>query len=1202
MSVLNIRFPTEDCLLPLQLRDGNLTSALEPELDRSEYLNGSNNNNRIWELDDLLPMYPDQNIPNIQTYITAKQEFREKGAKVKEEIPEQGKFFSYQELFHRYGMHYDRIFNMQRPGTGKTGAAGGLALKIRRNRKINETFDFIDMYFNKNRSNIKRVIILVNNKLLRNEFRNQLIFKYSLPGEFDIERLATKTATGSKSRAISSMLSDFISIETYRTFSAGISAISDNLKTSREEIIKRYSDTYFIGDEIQNIRIESGEDVISNTKSRVDKRRQAITYENIHYVLHVIERSKVILMSATAAINDAAEVVDIFNLLLPLDNQLPNNREVFKSMTIDDLEPYYRGKISYVRESGTYLIKKQMGEYISGDSPGSKFVYKINNNEYTTSRKIYPLLMIDNSMIEEKIDFLTQGSVYLEQISTSGLRMNLDEIEDEEMINAALVEDEIEDTTDNVLIEGSKNTNFFKQTGKLKQISNGIFPDGSYGSEGFNKYIKFDSNLNDYIATRELSEKINDINYLRLLTCKYAKIIELLQDKTGFPGPWYSYTHLKLGSGAYYLGICLEQHGIEKFRGLNYPLAKDQNFPKKTRYAILTSNITDTEIDNIMRLYNSPENIDGEYIKFLIITPFGREGINLFNSTAFILIDPGWNTSSDFQGETRGMREVSHIDKIRQLRLKYPSMPDIKLDINIYNMCAYVEGANSWELSLYTLSESKNIEIKINERYQKIIAYDKDLHKLRNERPDDVGKEGTDECDYSSCTYPTYDPLPPVNYIDYTTYDILYSEDIILSIISEIKSIFRYTYSINLNSILLELKEYRKKLIIIALERIITNKIPIINRIGNITYLYEDGQTLFVYNEVPLASNIKIKNIYSLNYYNQYLIASDVQNIEDYISDEQNVIQNKAIDIILQSTDTNSTEFITNFENLSLSNKVKLFEDLVSNLQKGQKNTSINQYIFNKYSKSFFTEKEPIRDIAISSQKLSSVGQTKSKNSKKNKQVSPDFSLESISPYKLDIPLTDLSGEEVIIHILYGDLQSKSTISVSPAYNNAEGRIRIFKPSSGIWRDANDYELPIYRSIIINRRKEDIENFKQKGLYGTILGGHFRIINNPEGIEYMDKRKAIKGAKCIDMKRYKQAEIMYTLQISLDMLPPIKVVDLETATNFLMTHYSTEYNNIKLTSDQIMYYYYVLVSRSNRTQLCAVIYKVMDDRNLIYKY
>ena len=599
-----------------------------------------------------------------------------------------------------------------------------------------------------------------------------------------------------------------------------------------------------------------------------------------------------------------------------------------------------------------------------------------------------------------------------------------------------------------------------------------------------------------------------------------------------------------------------------------------------------------------MRLYNAPENIDGEYLKFLIITPFGREGINLFNSTAFILIDPGWNTASDFQGETRGMREVSHENKIVQLRKKYPNMPNIKVEIEIYNMCAYVEGANSWELSLYTLSESKNIEIKINERYKKMIAFDKDLHKLRNERSDDIGKEGSDECDYSLCTYPMYDPLPPADYIDYTTYDILYSENVILEIIERIKLLFRYTYSISLNNIMKELNNYRKKLIVISLERIIANKISIINRIGNVTYLYEDGENLFVYNEVPIASNMKMNNIYSLNYYNRYLIASDVQNIEDYISDEQNTIQNKAIDIILQARDTTSEEFIRNFENLSLSNKIKIFEDLViSSRENKQQNVAVSNYVFNKYNKSFFNEKEPVRDIALSSQRLASSGQTKSKKVKKG-QV--DFSLESISPYKVDIPTSDLAGEEIIIHILYGDLQSKSTISVSPAFNNAEGRIRIFKPSSGVWRDANDYELPIYRAIIVNRREQDIESFKQKGLYGTILGGHFRIINNPSGIEYMDKRKTIKGAKCVDMKRYKQAEIMYTLKVNLAMLPRITPVDLGTATNFLMKNYSTEVTSI--TSEQIMYYYYVLVAQSNRKDLCDIIYTVMDQRGLIYKY
>ena len=1217
----DIRFDNKDCMVPLQLNNNILNSAKTPELDRFD-----NPTERIWELDDLLPMYPDQNIPNIQTYITAKEEFIEKSAPAEEPIPEKGQFFSYQELFHRYGMLYDRIINIQRAGTGKTGAGGGLALKIKRHRKLNEVFDFIDLFSNRHRSNIKRVIILVPNKIIGTEFRNQLIYKYGLPGEFDIDALQEKETRGAKTKAMNTMLTDFIKIETYRTLAGRISGMTD------EKLHKEFDDSLIIGDELHNLRIESGEGIAEETGGR-KKRRQAATYEIIHHLFHVILRATLIGMSASLAINDAAEVIDHFNLFLPLDQQIPNDRVKFKEMTIDELEPYYRGKISYIRESGTYVVLKQIGEYTSGDLPGTRHVYNIKGQEYLTSKKIYAVPMYTKVEIDGKIaDTPTQGAVYLDHIRKSGVKITLNDIDEEDIIDAAKAEVETEDTTDNIEVGSGKNNNFFRQTGKLKQISNGIFPDGSYGTEGFDKYIKFDEYLNDYVGTPELIEFISNINYLRILSIKYAEIISIVKDTNRFPGPCYGYTHLKLGSGAIYLGICLEQHGFEKYRGLSYPFKNDPKnthydpscspinednfctadellrvekhsaisdaFPKKLRYAILTSGMGEAAIINIMELYSSPENIDGEYLKFLIITPFGSEGINLSHSTAFILIDPAWNPAGDYQPMRRGIRELSHIYKLIQLKQMYPQDPNIKLDIEIYNMAAYIEGmTGSWELSLYNLSESKDIEIKINERREKMIAFDKELHKRRNERPTDIDKNGTEECDYMECTYPMYDPLPPPGYIDYSTYDILYSDELLLNIIQDIKVIFKENYSITLQNLMYLLKDYRKKSVLKSLEKIVTHKIPIINRIGNVSYLYEDGENLFVYDEVPVASNIVTNNTYSLTYYNKYLIATDISNIEDYISDEQSNIQNKAIELILSNQ--NIEILRDTFEQLSLPNKVKVFEDLVINMYKGAQPTPLSTYIFNKYKKSFFVEKEPIRDIALSSQSLSSANGNKPGKKSKNR-VQTNVELSTVSPYKVDIPINSTVGEEVVIHILYGDLQPKSAIAVSSTFKNAEGRIRIFSKSTGVWRDTNNYELPVYREIIVERRKEDIEKFKDKGLYGTILDdGKFRIVNNPKGVEYMDGRKTIKGAMCKDMHKPVLAQIMYNLNIDLGFLPRIASFSYKDATDYLIKE---DIDISKLESNQITYYYHVLMSKVTRPKLCAVIQDTMESRGLIYKH
>ncbi|RPI81697.1 MAG: hypothetical protein EHM34_08185, partial [Nitrosopumilales archaeon] len=429
-------------------------------------------------------------------------------------------------------------------------------------------------------------------------------------------------------------------------------------------------------------------------------------------------------------------------------------------------------------------------------------------------------------------------------------------------------------------------------------------------------------------------------------------IIKIDLKSIDIPGPVYSYTHLKFGSGAIYLGLCLEEHGFEKYSGKRTafaknprvqinpsctPMMEDQfcvekdlqavrdekilfpEFTKKLRYAILTSKLTDTEINNIMALYSSPQNIDGEYLKYLIITPVGREGINLANSMKFILIDPSWNPSSQFQALSRGFRETSHEDKIKQFR-ELTGDPTAKLDIGVYNLAAVNEvTGDSVDKQLYLLTEKKDIEIKIQERYGKIVAVDNEINRSRNQRLSDLGKEMTGECDYNICEYSAFDPSPG-NYIDYSTYDILYSDKVVLDIIAQIKEIFRTFFNITLRELLSRLN-YRKKLIIKAIAKIIDDKIMMNNRFGKSCYLIEDNGILFTQVEFP------IRGIYELDYYNQNLIINDDKELKEYISDDQLIIQNQVLQKILGIS--NQNEILLLLDTLEIFNRVKIFEDIL---------------------------------------------------------------------------------------------------------------------------------------------------------------------------------------------------------------------------------------------------------------------------------
>ena len=72
------------------------------------------------DLEDFIPVYPDQDDPNIQSIITHKQEFAELAGSIREPPPKRGESYNHQKLFRRAFMEWDRFINVQEAGTGKT--------------------------------------------------------------------------------------------------------------------------------------------------------------------------------------------------------------------------------------------------------------------------------------------------------------------------------------------------------------------------------------------------------------------------------------------------------------------------------------------------------------------------------------------------------------------------------------------------------------------------------------------------------------------------------------------------------------------------------------------------------------------------------------------------------------------------------------------------------------------------------------------------------------------------------------------------------------------------------------------------------------------------------------------------------------------------------------------------------------------------
>jgi hypothetical protein len=123
--------------------------------------------------------------------------------------------------------------------------------------------------------------------------------------------------------------------------------------------------------------------------------------------------------------------------------------------------------------------------------------------------------------------------------------------------------------------------------------------------------------------------------------------------------------------------------------------------------------------------YNLKENVDGELIKIIILSPAGKEGLN-FNSVKSIhIIEPYWNNSRIEQIKGRGIRTCSH--KLLPSRQRYVN---VYLYVSILPYKNY--GISTDEYILKICNKKEEINKKFN-KFLKEYALDCNILKKYND-------------------------------------------------------------------------------------------------------------------------------------------------------------------------------------------------------------------------------------------------------------------------------------------------------------------------------------------------------------------------------------------------------------------------------------------------------------------------------------
>lgn len=1136
------------------------------------------------DLSELIEIYPSQYTRGIQTIITAKKEFNELASTSKEVLL--GQFFKHQLLTHRVLRFLDDFLVISETGTGKSAEILGFtesALQAYQNERAGISYDDRLSHFDK--------VIIFAGKLQEEDIRNQLVCKLSNNKYITDDVINAKSEKTQKSAVKRAIKNEGITITQYRKFANKISRDYPETPEGDARLSEDFADTIFWIDEVHNL--SSSDDGESDNVSD-----DPTIYNTFWRLFHVAKRCKRIISSATPMINSEEELKSILNLILPRNGEIPLD---FDYTNLNEIEMRTWFPNVPVNADLSQYTREQLNPYFRGQIPEELKLSEI------TDVQLEPYL---------------RGRIgYIRALDTGAVKVYKGDVLDLPMIDNVTGEEYLSKViTTNSYMSKHQMRGYFKVRDRndvnitSRQAADIVFPDGYLNSNdnepprGFRKYVI--KKGSQYYMTPELRRYFSSIEGIRELSCKYANIVEHVMNE---PGNCFVYVNF-VALGAITLGLCLEGMGFERYQEKEsvfisdntqetlkpYCVSQDNRknrFLKHTfqtrsqggkwKYALISGDTNPNERMSILEAMNSYENRHGDLIKVLITSMTGRDGINVSNVLQIHLVGSEWNQSAMYQAESRGVRATSHYDLLReeQQRLINTNQDpkSAKIDINIYLHAAIAEYKgefDSVDLEMYCTAEMKDRRIKRIMRMLKRCSVGCQINYKRNVRDTDI--DYTPACDYDVCKYSCFDPKPKE--IDYSTYDIIYSEQITNNIKSDISRLFVKRSYISLDEMVNELSKYRDLQIIKTVEQLITEKIPILDKYGYISYLKEDGDIYYLDKSYDTIDNYKgVMN----SYYSSNLIGIEKKETSEI---SEMLTKTEIGPIINHLLKLFSKKDINAFEsylvNLDVETQALILEDAISKYYSDQefdKNTTIYLWtIFNKYKRWITSFNEPVNEIA-EMRKEQIIGKKKrGKKAKGDKLKIKNYKDKELDEIIEEGEYNDKDGDPLVVHILYSQAVDRTKYAITSRFNKAEGRIRIYDISLNYWRDVTQFEAPIYNKLIQIANRIKIKPLEELGLYGMInIDGSFRIVNKllEEDDAKDNGRKIRRGKDCLTYERDELIDVMWEIRA------PLKNIELlegrvltneerENAIEFLLVKgINKDEQELRLwSSEQLLYY------------------------------
>jgi hypothetical protein len=1133
------------------------------------------------QLEDFIVTYPSIEEDKIQALITAKHEFAELASNPKEETPKKNEFYKHQVLLTRFSKVWNRALIIHETGTGKSFLTGALGETARKD--------------NLKKKGIKHVLILVKGGNQKWDMINTLICK-STGGKYKTPKLLKAKNMQSARNLITRVLGNFYTVCTYGVFAKKLQGKSDR------EIKELYSDYMIIIDEIHNLRLTNGEEEEEEEEKEEEEGKskkevkewvkeeeegeegeeeeeeeeirlkipQSEIYKLIWNLTHLPNRIKVFGMTATPIINSAQEFSSVINLILPPgERQIPKEVSI-ETITAEELYKYTRGMISYVRalDTGVRLIKQ--GETLIKQNTHefhNKSIKETIQINYESNLTLYPLVMGE----KQSISYLASLHVTKEKNQTFKL--------------------------------GSR------------AAASWVYPDGTWGKKAFLR--NYDPVGDWYVPKKALIPYYRNKDTLSELSVKDAKIIEIIE-KT--PGVIIIYDPLVHG-GVFDLAIALEKFGYERFTETEsvfkptlgggiicgseekevreirngFLPAGGGSGKNKQRYRFAFFPTGGKYITQTLALSTSDENKDGEYIKIFIITDAAKEGISINHMRTYIQRSGVWNSTDQYQAQSRGNRSVSHklfLKDEREKLIKEGKNPeDATFEVKTYFFYAessiiipdesevmdgdtieYFEDVES-ELNYSYLSRKiENILIsnpdvpRLYETFNVDVDYINDLlrnsvdlylhhtaeakdhsyhtlfRKLKKGAIDcnihykrnvrDKDVDGTPECNYEACHYKCRDEAPEIT--DYSTYDIYYIDEAI----EKIKDDIKYFFAKNSTGTAGQITDIIKKRGKLVREKYVS--IALTNLVAEMVPITDRyGYTVYVrdhegvYYITREFPTSEIVDDVSLSFYGQTLM-TEMNTMDEYLNIKNEKNTDKLWNI-LKEVDVKHRTGIYELELDKILRSYKIINEIGILERAVVELVTEGENIFNHT-----IIKELYGKVLYSMNEPVSAIKTKAQQLRKGTIKKANTTLTS-KPSRIlfdkesDVPVTDKNTDVVYFHVMDSHIPRKTGYGALNRIAKGVGVIRIYKPEEEMgWRDANPLESTVYNRFIQKFVYDITLRYETYGIYGIITfdeSFHIRDKINEKPGADSNMKRRHNGRECDSYDRLELVYYMWNIGI-----------------------------------------------------------------------